>query len=89
MKVSADNSTSANYSYSSSGLSGLASGVDTESMVKSMLSGLQSKIDSQNQKNPLRFHIIPSAGKPFSSYVNQLYRGAVTQMVTSTAESTK
>lgn len=50
MKVSADNSTSTNYSYSSSGLSGLASGVDTESMVKSMLSGIQSKIDSQNQK---------------------------------------
>ena len=50
MKVSADNSTSTNYSYSSSGLSGLASGVDTESMVKSMLSGIQTKIDSQNQK---------------------------------------
>lgn len=50
MKVSSDNSTSTNYSYSSSGLSGLASGVDTESMVKSMLSGIQTKIDSQNQK---------------------------------------
>ena len=51
MKVSADNnSTSTNYSYSSSGLSGLASGVDTESMVKSMLAGVQNKIDAQNQK---------------------------------------
>ena len=51
MKVSSDNnSTSSNYSYSSSGLSGLASGVDTESMVKSMLSGIQTKIDQQNQK---------------------------------------
>ena len=50
MKVSSDNnSTSSNYSYSSSGLSGLASGVDTESMVKSMLSGIQTKIDQQNQ----------------------------------------
>lgn len=51
MKVSADNnSTSTNYAYSNAGLSGLASGVDTESMVKSMLSGIQNKIDSQNQK---------------------------------------
>ena len=51
MKVSTDNnSTSSNYTYSSSGLSGLASGVDTESMVKSMLSGIQTKIDQQNQK---------------------------------------
>ena len=49
MKVS-DSSTSTNYSYSSSGISGLASGVDTESMVKSMLSGIQTKIDKQNQK---------------------------------------
>lgn len=38
-------------SAASKGLSGLASGIDTESIVKSMLSGTQSKIDSQNQKN--------------------------------------
>ena len=35
---------------SSNGLSGLASGFDTESMVEQMLSGTQSKIDSTNQK---------------------------------------
>ena len=37
-------------SAASKGFSGLASGIDTESVVKSMLSGTQSKIDSQNQK---------------------------------------
>ena len=38
------------YAYSSNGLSGLASGLDTESMVKAMLLGTQNKIDAQNQK---------------------------------------
>ena len=33
---------------SNKGFSGLASGIDTESMVEAMLSGTQSKIDKQN-----------------------------------------
>ncbi len=37
-------------SASSNGFSGLASGLDTESMVEQLLSGTQSKIDSTNQK---------------------------------------
>ena len=51
MNVATDNtSSSTNAAYSSSGFSGMASGIDTESLVKSMLSGIQSKIDKQNQK---------------------------------------
>ena len=42
--------TSKIYSYSSNGLSGLVSGMDTETMVKKMLQGTQKKIDAQNQK---------------------------------------
>ncbi|MDD3428655.1 MAG: flagellar filament capping protein FliD [Oscillospiraceae bacterium] len=37
-------------SASSNGLSGLVSGLDTESMVDALLAGTQSKIDKQNQK---------------------------------------
>lgn len=37
-------------SASSKGFAGLASGIDTENVVKQMLSGTQSKIDTQNQK---------------------------------------
>ena len=37
-------------SASSKGFSGLASGIDTESVVKQMLAGTQGKIDSQNKK---------------------------------------
>lgn len=37
------------YSYSSNGLSGLISGVDTETMVKKLLAGTQTKIDKQKQ----------------------------------------
>lgn len=36
--------------YSSHGLSGLASGLDTESMVQAMLQSTQNRIDAQNQK---------------------------------------
>ena len=36
--------------YSSSGFTGMMSGIDTESLVESMLSGVQSKIDKQNQE---------------------------------------
>lgn len=51
MKISSDSSsTYTDASYSNLGFSGLASGIDTESMVKSMLSGLQTKIDKQNQQ---------------------------------------
>ena len=54
MQVSSESSSSTssytNYSYSSSGMSGLISGMDTENLVKSMLSDVQSKIDSQNQQ---------------------------------------
>lgn len=52
--VSSSNSsvagTSQIYSYSNSGLSGLVSGMDTETMVKKMLQGTQTKIDTQKQK---------------------------------------
>lgn len=47
MQFSTTGSTST-HAYSSAGLSGLASGLDTESMVKALLSGTQSKIDKQN-----------------------------------------
>lgn len=51
MNVATDNtSTYTNSAYSSAGFSGMASGIDTESLVKSMLSGIQSKIDKQNQQ---------------------------------------
>lgn len=42
-------STYTNAAYSSKGISGMVSGLDTESLVQSMLSGLQTKIDKQNQ----------------------------------------
>lgn len=48
MNVSGSTYTDA--SYSNGGISGLASGIDTESLVQSMLSGLQNKIDKQNQE---------------------------------------
>ncbi len=48
MNVSSS-STYTDASYSNGGISGLASGIDTESLVQSMLSGLQNKIDKQNQ----------------------------------------
>jgi flagellar capping protein FliD len=44
------NSTTSTTSASSNGLSGLVSGMDTDSMVEDMLSGIQSKIDKQKQK---------------------------------------
>ena len=51
MNVATDNtSTYTNSAYSSAGFSGMASGIDTESLVKSMLSGIQTKIDKQNQQ---------------------------------------
>ncbi len=52
MGVSAtDSSTSyTNAAYSTNGIAGMASGIDTESVVQSMLSNIQNKIDKQNQK---------------------------------------
>lgn len=42
-------STYTNSAYSSKGVSGMVSGLDTESLVQSMLSNIQTKIDKQNQ----------------------------------------
>lgn len=47
MAVNAASSTYVNNASSSNGFSGLASGIDTESMVEQLLSGTQSKIDKQ------------------------------------------
>lgn len=48
--VSSSSSTSvSNESYSNNGISGLMSGIDTDSIVESMLSGIQTKIDKANQ----------------------------------------
>lgn len=43
-------STYTNEAYSSSGISGMMSGLDTEALVESMLSDIQGKIDKQNQE---------------------------------------
>ena len=48
--VSSTTSSTTNSAYSAHGLSGLASGLDTESMVQAMLVGTQNRIDAQNQK---------------------------------------
>ena len=53
MTLNSTNESSSSYTnaaYSSKGVSGLASGIDTESLVQSMLSGVQNKIDKQTQK---------------------------------------
>ena len=47
MAVNAASSSYVNSASSNKGFSGLASGVDTESMVEQLLSGTQSKIDKQ------------------------------------------
>ncbi|WMJ82880.1 flagellar filament capping protein FliD [Oscillospiraceae bacterium LTW-04] len=57
-------------SAASKGFSGLASGIDTESVVKSMLSGTQSKIDSQNQK------------KTQLEYKQEMYRSIISDLQT-------
>lgn len=57
-------------SAASKGLSGLVSGIDTESIVESMLSGTQSKIDSQNQK------------KTQLEYKQELYRSVISNLQT-------
>lgn len=50
MQISSESSSYTNSAYSSNGVSGLMSGMDTEGLVKSMLSGIQTKIDRQNQQ---------------------------------------
>lgn len=55
-------------SASSKGFSGLASGIDTESVVKQMLAGTQGKIDSQNQK------------KTQLEYKQELYRSVISDL---------
>ncbi|MFV0498296.1 MAG: flagellar filament capping protein FliD [Candidatus Fimivivens sp.] len=55
-------------SAASKGFSGLASGIDTESVVKSMLSDTQGKIDSQNQK------------KTQLEYKQEIYRSIISDL---------
>lgn len=62
--------TSKIYSYSSSGLSGLVSGMDTETMVKKMLEGTQKKIDKQKQQ------------KQVLTWKQTMYRSAITSINT-------
>lgn len=50
MNVNSTGSTYTNEAYSSNGFSGMMSGIDTEALVESMLSGIQTKIDKQNQE---------------------------------------
>ena len=53
MNVNSSGDTSSGYTnaaYSSKGISGLASGIDTESVVQSMLMPVQNKIDQQTQQ---------------------------------------
>ena len=47
---SSSDNTYTNASYSNKGISGMNSGLDTESLVKSMMSDIQTKIDKQEQK---------------------------------------
>lgn len=47
---SVSNTSTSTAAYAGKGLTGLASGLDTEEMVRAMLMSTQSKIDSQNQK---------------------------------------
>jgi len=50
---SVSSTSSSTSAYSSNGLSGLVSGMDTDSMVKKMLQGTQTKIDKQEQQQNL------------------------------------
>lgn len=49
MNINSTDTTYSNAAYSSNGVSGMVSGIDTEGIVQSMLSGIQNKIDKQNQ----------------------------------------
>ncbi len=50
MKVSSSDNSYSSASYSNKGMSGMVSGMDTEGIVQSMLSGIQTKIDKQEQR---------------------------------------
>lgn len=50
MNVNSSDNTYTNAAYSNKGMSGLASGMDTEGIVKGMLNDIQIKIDKQEQK---------------------------------------
>lgn len=69
MNVSSS-STYTNAAYSSKGFTGLASGMDTESMVKAMLSGTQTKIDKLN------------ASKQQAIWKQEMYRDIITKLNT-------
>ncbi len=53
MKVSSSENTYSNSAYSNNGMSGMVSGMDTEGLVKSMLSNVQTKIDKQTQSQTI------------------------------------
>lgn len=63
-----ENSTYTNAAYSSKGVSGMVSGIDTESLVQSMLSNIQNKIDKQNQQ------------KQQLQWKQELYRGVISDI---------
>jgi len=53
MKVNSSENTYSNSTYSNNGMSGMISGMDTEGLVKSMLSDVQTKIDKQTQSQTI------------------------------------
>lgn len=82
--------TGATNSYSSKGLAGLASGMDTETMVKKMLSGVQTKIDKQTAlqtqtgwKQDLYREVISSINTFGSSYIDTSYDSTLTNNLSS------
>lgn len=90
------NATSSAYSsatgslYSSNGLSGLMSGIDTESMVKKMLAGTQTKIDKQNAiksqttwKQELYQSVISDINTFKSKYIDSSYGSTLSTNLTS------
>lgn len=65
---STESSTYTNAAYSSKGMSGLASGIDTESLVESMLSNIQTKIDKQKQQQQVL------------EWKQEMYRGVIDEI---------
>ena len=60
MKVNNSSDSSSGYTnaaYSSKGIAGLASGIDTESVVQAMLMTEQNKIDKQTQQQQTQLHL--------------------------------
>ncbi len=93
MNVNATNSTNSSAFgslYSSNGLSGLMSGIDTESMVKKMLAGTQTKIDKQNAvksqttwKQELYQSVISDINTFKSKYIDSSYGSTLATNITS------